>query len=83
LKIDPQLTPYRPAPQQYLPPVAAKTNSLDATSTVKPASFNDERVTAEEKLRQAIESKQVMLHDAGVDGITRAPELGKLLDLRA
>jgi hypothetical protein len=83
LKVNPQLTPYRAAPQQYLPPVAAKAGMLDATPAAKPVSFNEERVTAEEKLRQAIETKQVQLRDAGVDGITRAPELGKLLDLRA
>ena len=83
MKINPSLTPYRPAPQQYLPPAAENTFTLDATTATKSASFSEDRVTAEEKLRQAIESKQVMLHDAGVDGITRAPELGKLLDLRA
>jgi len=63
--------------------VIAKSNTLDASPAVKPQTFQNERISAEDKLRQAIESKQVMLRDAGPDGITRAPELGKLLDLRA
>jgi hypothetical protein len=83
LKINPQLTPYRPAPQQYLPPAAENTFTLDAATTAKPASLSEDRVNAEEKLRQAIEAKQVLLRDAGLDGIAHAPELGKLLDLRA
>ncbi|MBU0692467.1 hypothetical protein KKC97_07945 [bacterium] len=83
MKVNPLLTPYRPVPPQYLPPVSPKTSPETVHKTSKSESVDTKRLTAEEKLRQAIEEKQVMLHEAGVDGIPRAPELGKLLDLRA
>jgi len=83
LKVNPQLSPYRPAPQQYLPPMPPKTGVETVTKTAKSESVDMKRISAEEKLRQVIEEKQLMMRDAGVDGIFRAPELGKLLDLRA
>jgi hypothetical protein len=83
LKVNPQLTPYRPAPQQYLPPMPPKTATEAVSKTIKSEPVDMKRLSAEEKLRQVIEEKQLMMREAGVDGIYRAPELGKLLDLRA
>lgn len=83
MKVNPQLTPYRPAPPQYLPPAAPLTGADTVQKTVKSDQVQSQRLTTEEQLRQAIEEKQTMLQDAGVGGFVRAPQLGKLLDLRA
>ena len=83
MKVNPQLSPYRPAPQQYLPPKPQKPDSVSVAKTAKSEPVDVTRFSAEEKLRQAIAEKQSIIHDSGVDGIHRAPDLGKLLDLRA
>ncbi len=83
MKVNPQLSPYRPAPQQYLPPAKPKATTEAVAKPAKTEPVDAKRLSAEEKLRQVIAEKQAMMQDVGVDGIGRAPELGKLLDLRA
>jgi hypothetical protein len=82
LKVNPQYALYRPAaaPQpahSVAPQAAAKTSSIS-----KADAPNSARLSAEAKLRQAIEQSQPLVQEATND-LPRLLELGKLLDLRA